>query len=142
MNLKFLFSFLAIFLLLSSMAFGQRRSNSRHCFKGFNVMIKGGDTTLVQAKNRLRGQNIVRLSTRPLVVRYGYVVVDSEHVVEQVLRTNFVDVNKLEPGHHYIYSFSYLGKMVARKGDNIMEEELASYCSQLSDNRVHIEIIE
>jgi len=141
MNLKYLLGFVLL-LFVSQMAFGQVRSSSRHCFKGAKVTIKGGDTTLVQAKNRLRGANVVRFSTRPLVARFGYVVTDTNHVAKTVTRSNFIDVNKLDPGVHYVYSFSYIGRITGKPGVNIMEKELASYCSQLSDNYVRVEIIE
>ena len=137
MNLNSLLFTVSMVLLTGSIASGQ----SKFCAKGATVSV-GGETELSFLIEDLGDSKVYRFSSRPLVNAYGYLITDEENTILQVSKTNLIDLATLGAGQFRIWSFSYIGDILATPGENAAAIELASFCYGLSKNYVAVEIVD
>ncbi len=115
-------------------------AQSRFCYAGAAIEIKGGGTTFSTNIEDLGESTVIRVSTRPLVTAYGYLVTDENNTIVKVATTNFIEIADLGAGIFRIWAFSYRGDIIAQPGQNAATVDLASFCSELTGNFITVEI--
>ena len=115
-------------------------AQGRFCFENATVQIKGGGTEFFIPAEELGDSKIIRISTRPLVTAYAYLVTDQNNIIIKVGTTNFVEIADLNPGEYRIWSFSYVGEITAEPGQNAGIVQLATFCSELTQNFIKLTI--
>lgn len=110
------------------------------CVENASIEIKGGGTEFFIPVEDLGDSKILRVSTRPLVTAYNYLVTDENNVIVKIENTNFIELADLEVGEYRIWSFSFLGDITAQVGQNAATTQLATACSELSQNFITVNI--
>lgn len=137
MNLKYLYTILPLLIFVTGL-----NAQTQFCFKGAKIATKSGETALSYTLEELGESLVVRFSTRPLVNAYAYLITDENNNIINVNKNNFVDIATLGAGKYRVWSFSYIGDILAEAGKNAASTQLASFCAELSANFVSLEIID
>ena len=129
-------------LFLLSMVFvaSMVTAQTNLCFENAQIQIKGGGTEFFIPAEDLGNSKILRVSTRPLVTAYAYLITDENNTIVKVSTTNFLELADLGAGMYRIWAFSYVGDITAEPGQNAGTVQLASFCSALSQNFITLNI--
>ncbi len=82
-----------------------------------------------------------RLRSRPLTTNFAYLVADNNNSIIDISTDNFLDLESYGVGDFRVYSFSYLGNIVAEAGQDATMVELADQCYGLSSNFLEVKNI-
>ena len=137
MNFRNLLLIIILVLPSGYQAWGQ----SKFCAQGATVSV-GGKSELSLLTEDLGDSKVYRFGSRPLVNAYGYLITDEDNTILQVSESNLIDLATLGAGTFRVWSFSYIGDILAAPGDNAAAVDLASFCYGLSKNFVAVEIID
>lgn len=107
------------------------------CTLDARVSLASGETTIV---NCLTDDEklVYRLRSRPLTSAFAYLVTNSRNIIVGISTDNFLDLESYGPGDFRVYSFSYIGDILARVGQNATTATLASSCYGLSTNYIEV----
>lgn len=127
-------SFLVACLSSAALAQGQ------YCYPGATIQTSDGKTELSFTVQELSDPLVYRFSVRPLTTRYMYIITDDNDKIMTIKQSNLIDLSELGAGKFRIWAASYIGSIFAKPGFDIKSAELASFCYELSENYVAVEI--
>jgi hypothetical protein len=131
--MKILKTFLALFLLLSSVsAYSQAFSS---CVEG---TIRVDDNTTLELCQGDGLDDLIRFRSSPLATPYAYIVVNEDDIIVYASTSSFINFEDLPDGNLRVFSVSYIGQFLGEVGDNYLEATLGSFCYRVSGNFISI----
>ena len=122
----------SLLFLLLGFQFGFSQAQPR-CTQNARVGLANGETTLVNCLDDDENR-VFRVRSRPLTAAFAYLITDESDIILDVSTKNFLDLESYGAGTFRVYSFSYIGDILAEPGQNATATELAEFCYGLSQN--------
>lgn len=136
MKLKLLLLF-AFTFLWNTLTLELKAQAQLNCNQDARITFNGEELPIINCLDDDEAP-IFRLRSRPLTMKFAYLVTDQADVILDISTDNFLDLESYGEGDFRVYSFSYEGNVTATVGENAQSTQLADGCFGLSVNFLEV----